>query len=80
MQKAQKERELREEKEKENVFGGARPVDTASREKEIEEKLRRQQEEEEKLLQRRQRERKGSDGERKTRGRDRRESDRSVVK
>ena len=71
MQKGQRERELREEK-KESVFGAAKPVDTASREKEIEEKLRRRQEEDEKLLQRRQRN--GSDGERKPRGR--RESDR----
>ena len=74
MQKAQKEREFREEREKGSVFGGARPVDTASREKEIEEKLRRRQEEDKKLLQRRQR--KGSDSERKARGRDRKGSDR----
>ena len=60
MQKVQK---VREEREKVSVFGGARPVDTASREKEIEEKLRRRQEEDEKLFQRRQR--KGSDSERK---------------
>lgn len=77
IQRAQREKELREAKAKEAVFGGAKPVDTASREKEIEEKLRRKQEEDALLLQKKQRERKwSSDGERK--GRDRRGSDRYI--
>ena len=48
VQRLQKERASREEKEKITVFGGAKPVDTASREREIEERLRKQNEEIEK--------------------------------
>ena len=52
--KEQEERERAREQEKAEkavrLFGGAKPVDTASREKEIEEKLRREKEEFEKKL------------------------------
>ena len=78
LKRLQRERELREEREKATVFGGARPVDTASREKEIEEKLRQKQKQEEEERQRRQRDRKGSDTERRGKGRERRGSERLV--
>ena len=52
--KEQEEREREREREKAEksarLFGGAKPVDTASREKEIEEKLRKEKEEFEKKL------------------------------
>ena len=47
-QRLQNEKAAREEREKITVFGGAKPVDTASREREIEERLRKENEEMEK--------------------------------
>ncbi len=46
----QKERQREKEREK-AIFGGAKPVDTASREREIEERLRKKEEEFERKLQ-----------------------------
>ena len=46
----EKERERERAEKASRLFGGAKPVDTASREKEIEEKLQREKEEFEKKL------------------------------